>query len=221
MDFLNALAMSKILFMDLVAGCDRIAIAGDVRRREKRVKELELVVIPTVNRYDEVGLLGESRERRVDVLDCLLKAKLKDPDWGWVEDRAWWYPKHKRLRNEKLGMTCEISYAKIGSWGGAMAIHTGPPQFSYMLAMLVRERDLHMDDEYFLHRHPEPQGNCRAGRHCMTIVACPSEEVFFMQLGLPYVEPHERTEHRLKELIEKSKPYHGRDSFKSWSGTWL
>lgn len=203
MKLIDACILAMSLLGDLEAGCDRIAIAGDVRMKASEVRNLDIVLIPTVNTYEVTGLTGGTFTKSVNVFERLLDAKLSDPHWGWKKGKSW-NCNHKRLAGR---LDCELVCAKLGSWGGAMALHTGTIQYAYMLTMLVQERNMYIDEAYFLHAHPQ---KCRAGDKCSLIVACSSEEEFFKLLGLPYIEPQDRTEAVLWNLIRESKPHYGR-----------
>lgn len=206
---MNAYALSKSLLMDLQPGCEKISVAGSIRRKKQEVKDIEIVAIPIVNHYEEMDLFGDIVDKKsIDVLGEFLSAKLHDNSWDWQMDmeNKKWGPRYKRLRHKGNGIACDLFYAKMGSWGGAMIVRTGPSEFSHALMGLIQRRGYHVADGYFLHRHPRPAKGCRAGEKCRMIVACPTEESFFMQLGLPYIEPKDRTVERLRELENSCKP---------------
>jgi DNA polymerase/3'-5' exonuclease PolX len=213
MDLLTACTLAKELLQDIKAGCEKITIAGSIRRKKPRVKDIEIVVIPTINTYDEKNLFGEVIEtKETDVLEELLNALLGTRKWQWKKDDKIkrWGPRYKKLRHKKLDISCDIFYAKVGSWGGALTIRTGPAEFSKGIAMYTQSLGYHLADGYLLHKHPKPEGGCGAGSRCKQIVAISTEELFFSHLGLEFIEPEFRTKETLDEAIRKGKPYFGK-----------
>jgi DNA polymerase/3'-5' exonuclease PolX len=184
---------------ELAEYCERIEIAGSIRRRLDYVGDIELVVIPRhyqrmVGLFDDlpaisstppVDCLDEAVERlRLDGVVC------KRPD---TRGRLFWGRSDKRLL-WKYGVSSldwapvDIFGATAETWGAKMVLRTGPWQFSKRLVthvtkggVLARDLEFHAGG---LYRY--------VGAH-RRFVPTPDEAALFDALGLPYVPPEQRT----------------------------
>ena len=85
-------------------------------------------------------------------------------------------------------------------WGGALAIRTGPAEFSQALVTLALRQGKHVADGYLIHGHPKLDGGCLKGANCSLILPTPEEMNFFAALDLSWIPPRERTPERLKAV---------------------
>ena len=175
--------------------CRRAEIAGSVRRGKPEVKDLEIVAIPVVEMRQELGLFGPvGQPVEVSLLEEALARSLP-PGWqpGGKNGR-----KYKRFVHFRTWLACDLFLATAESWGGALAVRTGPAEFSTALMVRARRIGMQVSGGYYLHRHPArvgPDGEaipCEKGEHCVMIVPCYEEIEFFEALGVEWKEPEER-----------------------------
>lgn len=211
MDLFTACELAKDILSDLEAGCERIAITGSLRLSRSYVNEIELIVIPIINFYEEAYFRRDEYtgkiEKKINLFDKFLGLYLSDSAWKWRRKEK--RKNYIRLSSIDHNLDCIISFAKLGSWGGAMVINTGPPSFSMAIMNLIQKRSFYLDANFFLHKHPKPEKNRKSRERCHAIVACPNEEIFFKQLGLPYIELKDRLKESILEKINEARPYYG------------
>ena len=176
----------------LAGGCERIMIAGSVRRGKREPKDIEIVFIAAlVDAQIDLFTRGlvSSFEGRLDrVVDDGLLA--------WDEEVVRRGPKYRRLVHVATGMVVELFRAERANWGLILALRTGPGDFNKLLvtrswdggAMVA---DMKMEGGYLWRR----------GMRMETA----TEETFFAALGLPCWEPGERTVKRLREGLKDRK----------------
>ena len=175
--------------------CDRLALAGSVRRMNKLlVKDIEVLVIP---KYEvRPNLFGEPAES-TDLLHAALEA--------WVGDGSIWEkrpnvqghfsfgPKNKLLIHKRSGIPVDVFTADAQNWGMAMVVRTGPKGFN--IAMMKRFQEHGMKGHAY-------GGVTTAGG---VDVVCPDEQTVFDLLEWDYVAPIHRESHA--KAYRQSIPY--------------
>ena len=156
----------------LSPACERIAVAGSVRRGEPEVGDIELVAIPKEVR--EPDLFGNAARPR-----SLLDEALAGTGWKTAKNG----PRFKQFLlpgNLSLDLFVVLPPAQ---WGVILAIRTGPREFSRW-AVTRHERG-----------GPLPPG-CRVqggAVRCSGVLQETPEEVDFLNLlGIGWVDPAER-----------------------------
>lgn len=127
-----ALNIARGVYAVLKPHCERLDIAGSIRRKRPEVKDIEMLVVPKVETYTEASVdlfepEGVERTRRlpsfaetVRTLGTIEKGK---PEGGKYV---------KIILPEGIALDLFIVYAQ--SWGYQMAIRTGSWEFSRLLA---------------------------------------------------------------------------------------
>lgn len=191
----KALSLAQNLIADLEPFCERIQIAGSLRRGVSEVKDIEIVAIPkpeeTIEHRDLFGELLEVEYRCS--LNGELEKRFAHGGWTWRKDTEVlrWGPRYKRLRHESE-ICCDLFITDAKRWGYQLAIRTGPAKFSQALVMLALRQRMHCTDS-LLHQHPKYGQACPKGEDCPLIIPTPEEKDFLEALGLPWIEPSERT----------------------------
>ena len=207
---IEALGVAQALVDDLSPACVRIQIAGSLRRGAAEVKDIEIVAIPkpgtetvTKDLFDHV--IDSSIISSIEARTGLLWGR---GDWKWRKDEFTkrWGPRYKRLRHD-TGICCDLFLTDKRRWGYQLAIRTGPAMFSKALVTLALRLKYHCTDS-LLHQHPKiDKIRCEKGEKCPLIIPTPGEREVFEALGLPWVEPADRTEEwlwaRVKEKVFK------------------
>ena len=187
--------------------CERIEIAGSVRRGNPDPHDIEIVAIPRrevlVAKRDMFADSEVATSER-NLLDELLAGwkaggRLRDrPD---KNGRGAWGPRLKRALyqttisqlNRNVGIDI-FSVLPPAQWGVIFAIRTGPADFS---KELVTSR---LEGGFMPVGMQVKDGSLWiAGRNGSARVDTPEEEDFFAALGLPCWPPQERTLMRLAE----------------------
>ena len=207
---IEALGIAQGLVDDLSPACVRIVIAGSLCRGAAKVKDIEILAIPGP------GKVIETRDLFDEVIEtehlCKVEERLEilmeSGEWSWRKDvfTKRWGPRYKRLRHD-TGICCDLFLTDKRRWGYQLAIRTGPAMFSKALVTLALRRKYHCTDS-LLHQHPKhDEKPCEKGENCPLIIPTLEEKDFLEALGLPWIEPAERTEEwlwrRVKEKVFK------------------
>lgn len=203
----EATAVAQEFVADISSKCRRIQIAGSIRRVMLFVKDIEIVAIPWLGEHIiERDLFGvEIGESYRGGLEDYIALGLAHGGWTWELDPIVRRngPRYKRLRHIESGICCDLFLTSPRGWGGALAIRTGPADFSRALMILAKRRNKHVADGYLLHAHPKPDRGCPKGATCPLIIPTLEESDFLEALGLPWVEPESRSEAWLWETVKR------------------
>jgi DNA polymerase/3'-5' exonuclease PolX len=170
----DALRLATQLRDELAPACERIEIAGSVRRRSTHVGDIELVAIPKMHPGPRADLFGD--RPLVSCLDEQLDSMMAGGRLSRHEAKAWG-PRYRRLRAggpERVQVDLFIVLPPA-EWGPIFTIRTGPAKFS---ADLVAR----------LHRWGRRCVDGRVIERGLTI-PCPEEEDFFRLAGAKLIAP--------------------------------
>lgn len=172
----HAQRIAADVVMKLRPYCEKIEVAGSIRRMAPHCGDIEVVVIP--KQLPQPSLLGaDEMVRHPGFAKCVAQ-------WKKVKGDAANGKYTQRIImldlpsvNEKE-FKLDIFTADKNNFGYIMAIRTGSEEFSKRLANRWVELGLH-GDAGFLYKDGEK-------------MLTPTEEDFFKLLKLDYVEPHKR-----------------------------
>lgn len=169
--------IAEDLVSELSGFCDRIEIAGSLRRRKQAVNDIDLVVIPKFIHVQDETLFGEP------VQENLLEKKLTQLCLIGQLDLEANGSKIKRFLKTVDGDTIpvDIYIASEQTWWTLLLIRTGSRNHNIKLAR--RAMDLHM------HLKADGSGLLTPGG---TLIPIHTEEEIFRHLGLAYRPPEER-----------------------------
>lgn len=120
----TAMPLAEKVMDRLRPGCDRIEIAGSLRRGCKLVGDIEFLLIPKIGRRPGAGLFEEEGSLLDPILAGLVTAgKLRTVANG---------PKAKRftITTGRRPIQLDIWTATPAGWGFQLAIRTGPADYS-------------------------------------------------------------------------------------------
>ncbi len=147
--------------------CDRIEIAGSIRRKMKRVKDIEIVAIP----------------KEVPKQDMFDVAMIRSPEFCKIVER---WPRIKgrpagkyTQRELPEGIRLDLFMVTVKNWGLQLAIRTGPANYSHHVLGNRWVRKGYKSREGMLTWRYEP-------------IPVREEEDLFDLLGLKWVEPENR-----------------------------
>lgn len=188
--------VAEDLLARLAPSCERIAIAGSIRRRRADVKDIELVAVPGMAQRPGDDLWGTPY-----VADLLLQEITILIARGLLAARE--VEAHRADGTVDVGQKMGDAYLALvfrdipvdlfvvrppAEWGVIFALRTGPGDWNTRLVT---------DCHRFLRRVSGGQV-FRAGQ----AVACPEEADFFDAVGQPWVEPEERAPNRVRIMAQ-------------------
>ena len=170
MELERAKAIAEELKELLAPACERITVAGSIRRRKPFPNDIELLCIPKyvegVDQLDkELGALF--------VRGILTYRRNKRGSIGYG-------PKNKLLLHKPSGIGIDIFSTTKECWPVALAIRTGPKESNIAIAMAAKKRGWRL--KAYGPGFDTPEG----------LMRCDSERAVFALVGLPYKEPWER-----------------------------
>lgn len=169
--------------------CERVEVAGSLRRFAEQVKDIELVCIPKLSERPREGTLLDF----TDPVNVLWEALHQSQQIRWIKPgvahiETWpLKPEGKYWRGliakGQFGAPAEIKLdlflTRRANWGVIFAIRTGSADFSRELVTFARD---HTD-----YRVEDGELKLQGGT-----VPCPDERVLFDALGLRWIDPIDR-----------------------------
>lgn len=200
---------------ELTPYCERIEIAGSIRRRKAAVGDLELVAVPRIDREEECDLFGHVVVTKAhNHLDAHLREMLRAPHGPIFKSRAElfettgyepdgvpdvlrWGDHYKRFyfwwgRADAV-VSVDLFLATPANFGAILTIRTGPHDFSRELVTHIkhatpyRQRDGHLVIE-------------ETGE----VVPVSEETDYFALAGVPWLDPSQRTVAALRRAIREA-----------------
>lgn len=166
----------------LQPSCERIQIAGSIRRRREDVKDIEIVAVPKL--WPIKNLLGD-QVGETDALELTCHQLVDTGVLSRRTDSPAWGPRYKRLVFQSVPVDLFI-VTPPAQWGVILAIRTGPGEFSKALVTKRRFGGL-LPDKYKV-----ADGAIRYNLSEMIVPNVETEEELFRLLGLPWLEPEQR-----------------------------
>jgi DNA polymerase/3'-5' exonuclease PolX len=156
--------------------CDKIEVAGSVRRGKSEVGDVDIVALP----------------KAVDLPGGLCGVVKVDPSTVWknlipkalVKSGLKLEVSGKELHRFSFpsGLQVDVYRARSKTWGVILLIRTGSKEHNVKLCTLARSKGLMLSaSQGVIENH--------------NIVACRTEEGIFSALGLKFVEPKDREVH--------------------------
>jgi len=181
MELARVMRIAQLLTDALRPACERIEIAGSIRRLEPDVGDIEIVFQSKIGPIESAGTLFPLDGAMIEgaVNDLLESRVLK-----WDTKIKANGPRHKRLIHRVSGMAVDLFGATSKNWGYIMAIRTGPAEFSRALVSApwaggVRPIEIGFS-EGVVYRNGES-------------LTLPNETDFFQVLGVPWIPPEKRS----------------------------
>ena len=171
MELEKAKAIAEELVEMLKPACERIVVAGSIRRQKPEVGDIELLCIP---RFDE----------GIDLLERTLGYFMLRQVFDYRRDRRGritYGPKNKLLLHKPSGIGVDIFSTDEECWWVALVVRTGGRDTNIEIASRAKEQGMRF--------HAYGQGFTRADG---SELVCCSEQDVFRAVGLRYLEPWER-----------------------------
>lgn len=209
------LPVAERLRDELAPYCERIEIAGSIRRRKPTVHDIEFVAIPRTEREEQRDLFGQMVIVREvnhldDHLDEMLRAtvptiyksragllhSLRMPADG-VPDVLRWGDRYKRFYFlwPSMGfiIPVDLFLADRENFGAIFTIRTGPNDFSTALvSRLLEETPYRQQEGYLVEK--------ATGERVPVL----EEKDYFSRAGVPWLDPWHRSGSMLRRVIRES-----------------
>jgi len=173
-------AVARELIERLKPCCNRIIVAGSLRRRKPEVGDVEILFIPKMETRKVDWFASESvsmaaEEIEAMVADGTLSRRIS------VSGAATWGDKNK-LAVHRGGIPVDLFAATEATWFNYLVCRTGPHSLNIRIAEAAK-RKLHQWNPY-----GEGFTDLRGGH----TIAMDSERAVFEFVGIPFVEPIHR-----------------------------
>lgn len=168
---------ARALYELLEPVCERLEIAGSVRRRTSTVKDIELVAIP---KFDVIKDLFGHEINKISLLDRRLnKSDIKprrkeDGSLQGVGEKAKFYVE------PLLQIPLDLFVCNQDTWGVIFLLRTGSAQFNLRLIHHMKSKGMSMKDGRIYDRRNQ-------------VLVTREEQDVFRVLGVKWKEPWERT----------------------------
>lgn len=176
-EYAKAYMVAEQLALRLERSCEKLQIAGSLRRRVKVVHDIEIVVVPVLEELPD--LLGEThalRSRLDDTLDELIEERVLRSFPGAKNG-----PRMKQFAVQPLGIKVDLFIVlPPAQWGTLLAIRTGPAHYSHWL---VSRKDMGGG----LPNHLRVKDGAVMTLYGSNVIETPTEESFFALLGIDKV----------------------------------
>lgn len=198
MSYDSAQALAEQLRAALAPGCERIEVAGSIRRGKPNPKDIELVAIAKVIASPILDMFGSPvGSNNENLLDAQLAGLLVAGEWQFDQALKRNGPKYKRLRHTGSGICCDLFITTADSWGVIFTIRTGPGDFSKALVTRALNMGMKVDESRLWRVHRDDS---------RTPIPTPTEQEFFAALRVPYLEPAERTMQAFQQGLMGLRP---------------
>jgi DNA polymerase/3'-5' exonuclease PolX len=167
--YAHALQIAEEVKAQLAPHCDKIEIAGSIRRKKEFVKDIEIVAIP---KPYETGLFKTGLAEVVDQWTCV-KGELEYMGRPGVK------PCRYTQRILPSGIALDLFFAKPKNWGWILALRTGSDKFNrFVLLEALKQKGYAAMGGYIRYRG--------------AVEPVTSEMDLFRLCNLPYSPPEAR-----------------------------
>lgn len=178
----EARAVAQDLLFTLKDSCERIIIAGSIRREKPFVSDIELLFIPKFELRPVPGDMFATQDTNLAhlAINKLIEERILDKRLNVNGSPAWgrW---NKLAVHLPTGIPVDLFESTSPKWWNMLVCRTGPRELNERIAALAKGRACmwHPCDIGFT----DPRGDW------YTVT---SEEAVFKFVGLPYAEPQDR-----------------------------
>lgn len=192
-----ARSVAQRLIAELSDVCERVEVAGSIRRGNLAIGDIEIVAIPKLIELptvQQIGLFGAPSRAIPGAVRNLLEDRLQQMitdglitnapplpglvrGWGARYKKAWLHI------DSKYGwVQLDLFLATAENWGAIYTIRTGCGAFSRALVTYAR----------IMTPYRQSDGSL-VDSHTTTPVSTPSERAYFATLGVPWIAPEKRS----------------------------
>lgn len=183
--------LSKLLLNMLEPSCEKIIVAGSVRRCKALVGDVEIVALARESQVQDLfgAEVSIGRTSVDDALDHFDEIEHQ----GWRIDPTKQGKINKRLIHIHTGLIADLYIiTDRRAWGSYVVARTGPRLFSKEVVTVARDRGMHFANGFLLHGHPKGRKPCSPT--CPRIIPLYQEIDVFENLKIAYLSPVAREE---------------------------
>lgn len=162
MKYPEALKIAEKYARQLLEYCDRVAIAGSIRRKKPQVKDIEIVAIPWGSKAFEIKKWLAQFQKIKGEFPCKYT---------------------QRVLSE--GINLDLFFATEDNWGLIYAIRTGPAEFSHKVLASGWAKKGYKSKDGILHHYNEDGEEDE-------IKYIRQEKELFDLIGIDFIEPEAR-----------------------------
>lgn len=182
--------------------CERIEVAGSIRRGKAEVGDIEIVAIPKVEfTGGQLSMFGDHERGTVrnllddELFDLCYHGKLtNDPVRAGIDTTKAYGERYKKLfvpLSTRLGwVQLDLFLTAPENWGAIFAIRTGPNVWNQALMAYIND-----------HTPYQQAGGELVRRSTGQPVPTRTERAYFDVLRLPFVEPSMRDENTARQVF--------------------
>lgn len=160
--------------------CDRIIVAGSLRRKKPTIGDVEILYISQTEERPS-GLFDKQTISLVDEVIARLEREGILERRKNVNGSEVFGAKNKLMRHVETGLPVDLFAATYNNWWNYLVCRTGPSQSNIAICEAAKARGMKWT--------PYGEGFTRNGE----VIPVGSEEDVFAIVGLPYREPKDRT----------------------------
>lgn len=183
----KALEIAEQLTAQIQPYCERVEIAGSLRRQKSEVKDIEIVAVPKYENWQNESFLF-AQKQPVNLLHELWAQCRQKHSVKWIKPGVSkilpWQPKpdgkYWRGYLPDYDIKLDLFLSKPDNFGAIFLIRTGSAEFSQAVVTYAKGIGKRCVDGFFT-VHGEP-------------TATPTEADVFSLLRLAYIEPKHRTD---------------------------
>ena len=171
------------LALTMAGVCDRLIVAGSIRRLKPEVGDIEFVYVPKKETRPDSGDMFASNS--VDLADEKLFGLINSGVLAMrknVKGQTTWGDQIKLARHVETGIPIDFFPIPEASWWNYVVCRTGPKESNVAICMAAEKRGLQWK--------PYTAGFMDVAT--MQIIPVFSECEVFEKVGLPYYEPKDR-----------------------------
>jgi DNA polymerase/3'-5' exonuclease PolX len=180
-----AAPVAEKLIEVLEPSCERIAIAGSIRRMQAAVSDVEIIYVPKVRPILNAGEMFPTDTYLPDLILKELEVGNQLVRRFNAEGEETWGPRIKLAVHKESTVPIDFFSIEGPSWWNYLVCRTGPAESNMRIAKAARERGWKWK--------PYSPGFCRVddpAEKCAAVME--SEHEVFEFVGLPYLEPQHR-----------------------------
>lgn len=179
-DRAEALPVAREICNRLKPVCERLIVAGSLRRRKDRVGDVEILYLSRIETRPD----GLFETRSVALAEEEIARMILDGTLSKRENKTGgvaWGSKNK-LAQHRCGVPVDLFAATAESWWNYLVCRTGPAESNTRIASEAKRRGYQWN----------PYGAGFTHLEDGSVIAMNSEPAVFAFVGLPYREPWER-----------------------------
>lgn len=174
-----AIAVAREIVAALKGACDRIIIAGSLRRQKPEVSDVEVVYVP---RLIQTGLFEDDTTNLAEkVIESLVTARELEPRPN-IKGFITWGPRNKLARHVRTKIPVDLFSTDSECWWNTVVCRTGGKENNLIITTTALKKG------WSFEAYGSGFVNTTTGEHYQT----QSEEDVYRFIGLPYMEPKDR-----------------------------